>query len=144
MARTGKIGVREVPPGAHVLVGLAFVLQAAALALAAVAGVLLVGIGWAVDVIVGHLGKLISLSGWGSWPPGPRPRQEALYPRRGWQLEAVVFAIGVESLALGVVAGSAGLTRAGGLVLVLAALVAIPFSAEAVRRTVQGRAATSG
>ena len=71
---------------------------------AAVVCVLLVGIGWATGVILGHLGKLVSLSGWGAWPPGPRPKQADLYPRRGWQVEVVLFAVGVELLALGVLA----------------------------------------
>ncbi|MGZ8695446.1 MAG: hypothetical protein ACXWYS_08420, partial [Gaiellaceae bacterium] len=97
VARSGTIGVRE-GPVAHVAVGLLCLLEAAALVLAAatdviserratVAAVLLIGIGWAVGVILGHLGKLISLSGWGSWPPGPRPKQAELYPRRAWQAE---------------------------------------------------------
>jgi hypothetical protein len=151
VARTGRVGIRE-GPVAHVVVGLAFLLEAAALALgaslgvvgdrrAAVAGVLLLGLGWAVGVFLGHLGKLLSLSGWGSWPPGPRPRQGALYPRRGWQLECVLFALGVQGLAAGVLAGSADLARAGAFVLAPSALVALACSAETVRRVVCGRRA---
>lgn len=151
---TAKIGARE-GPAAHVAVGLVLLAQAGLLVLAALAGaidarraavaaVVLAGLGWAVGVIVGHLGKLISLSGWGSWPPGPRPKQGALYPRRGWQVEVVVFAVGVELLALGVLATSEGTTRAGALLLAASAVVALACSVETVRRTVRGRRASSG
>jgi hypothetical protein len=149
VARGGRIGVRE-GPVAHVALGLAFLLQAAALAVAAAAGavsdrraavaaVLLAGVGWAAGVIVGHAGKLISLSAWGSWPPGPRPRQEALYPRGGWQVEAVAFGAGVEVLALGVLAESGGAARAGAALLVVAALAALGCALETVRRVAVAR-----
>lgn len=149
VARSGKIGARE-GPVAHVAAGLVFLLQAALIGLAAVAGavsdrraavaaVLLLGIGWAVGVIVGHLGKLISLSGWGSWPPGPRPKQSALYPRRGWQLEVVLFAAGVEALVLGVMAESGAVTRIGAGLLTAAAAVALGCAGETVRRVREGR-----
>ncbi len=149
VARSGRIGVREGPVG-HVALGLVFLAQAAAFSLAAAAGVvddrraavtavLLLGIGWAVGVIVGHLGKLISLSGWGSWPPGPRPKQAELYPRRGWQLETALFGLGVETLALAVVAGSGPAARAGAALLALAAATALGCAAETVRRVVRGR-----
>lgn len=149
VARSGRIGVREGPVG-HVALGLLFLAQAAALALgaaanavddrrAAVTAVLLLGIGWAVGVIVGHLGKLISLSGWGSWPPGPRPKQADLYPRRGWQLETVVFGLGVETLALGVLAGSGTTARAGAALLAVAAATALGCAGETVRRVLRGR-----
>jgi hypothetical protein len=151
VARSGKIGVRE-GPVAHVAAGLAFLLQAAALGIAAglgavsdrraaVAAVLLVGLGWSVGVIVGHLGKLISLSGWGSWPPGPRPKQAALYPRGGWQLELGLFVAGVELLAVGVAAESEPVGRAGGALLVAAAAAALVCAAETVRRVWVGRRA---
>ncbi len=137
-------------PVAHVALGLAFLLQAAALTLAAtadavggrraaVAAVLLVGLGWAVGVVVGHAGKLISLSGWGSWPPGPRPRQEALYPRAAWTVEAVFFAAGVQTLAVGVLGGWDGVARAGAALLALAAAVALACALETVRRVVSAR-----
>ena len=149
VAASGKIGVRE-GPVAHVAVGLVFLVQAALLALAAVAGVvsdrraavagvLFLGLGWAVGVIVGHAGKLISLSGWGSWPPGPRPKQADLYPRTGWQVEAVLFTSGVELLAGGVVLDSETVARIGAGALVLAALVAFGSAAETVRRVVAAR-----
>lgn len=141
---TGKLGVREAPV-AHVVLGLAFVAQAAALGViavidaiegrrAAIAAVVLLGLGWAVGVIVGHVGKLASLSGWGSWPPGPRPKQEALYPRGVWQLEVVVFVIAVELLAAGVVFESQTLATLGGTILVVAALLATAGVAETTRR----------
>jgi hypothetical protein len=149
VAASGKIGVRE-GPVAHIAVGLVFLLQAALLALAAVAGVvsdrraavagvLFLGVGWAVGVIVGHAGKLSSLSGWGSWPPGPRPKQAELYPRGGWQLEAVLFAVGVELLAGGVALDSGIAARLGAGALVLAALVALGSATETVRRVVASR-----
>ena len=149
VALRGKIGARE-GPVAHVVLGLAFLLQSAALALlaaagavegrrAAVAAVVLLGLGWAVGVVLGHLGKLISLSGWGSWPPGPRPRQEALYPRAGWQAETAVFALGIETLALGIVLGSGGVARVGAALLAVAAAVALACAVETVRRVVSQR-----
>ena len=149
VARSGKAGVRE-GPVAHVAVGLVFVYEAAVVALAAAGGavsgrraavtaVLLLGIGWAVGVIVGHLGKLISLSGWGSWPPGPRPRQEALYPRAGWQVETCVFAVGAQLLALGVLAESEPVARTGALVLLAAAGIAAACAGETIRRVVARR-----
>jgi hypothetical protein len=149
VAASGRIGVRE-GPVAHVAIGLVFLAQAAVLALgaaagvfsdrrAAIAGVLFLGVGWAVGVIVGHAGKLVSLSGWGSWPPGPRPKQAELYPRVGWQLESVLFALGVELLALGVLADADSLARAGGAMLVAAALVALGSAVETVRRVVVAR-----
>jgi hypothetical protein len=90
-------------------------------------------------VIVGHLGKLTSLSGWGSWPPGPRPRQEALYPRAGWQAEVAVFAAGVETLALGIVLESPATARFGAALLAAAAAVALACAVETVRRVVSAR-----
>lgn len=146
----GRIGARE-GPVAHVAFGLVFLTEAVALAIAAlvgvvddrraaVAGVLLLGLGWVVGVILGHLGKLVSLSGWGAWPPGPRPKQAALYPRRGWRVEVVVFALGVELLSVGVLASSPPAARFGAGLLVLAALVAVGCGVETVRRVVAGRA----
>ena len=152
-ALAGRFGYRE-GPAAHTAVGLAFLAQAAVVALAAVAGagsgrraavacVLLVGIGWATGVIIGHLGKLVSLSGWGAWPPGPRPKQADLYPIRAWQLEVVVFSVGIELLALGVLAGSTTTARIGAALLAGAAAIALASGAETVRRVVLGRRAAS-
>lgn len=154
VALGGKIGAREGPVG-HVAAGLVFLLQAAVLGIAAgvdlldgrraaVAGVILVGVGWAAGVILGHLGKLVSLSGWGSWPPGPRPSQLALYPRRLWQLEVVVFAVGVQLLAAGVLAESGVVAAAGGGVLVVSALTAAAAVGETLRRVARGRHSLPG
>ena len=145
----GRIGFRE-GPAAHAAVGLAFLAQAAVVGLAALAGVgsgrraavacvLLVGIGWATGVVLGHLGKLVSLAGWGSWPPGPRPTQAALYPRAAWRAEVVLFALGAELLALGVLAESTPTARAGTALLVVAAGIALAAGVETVRRVVVGR-----
>ena len=81
-------------------------------------------LGWASGVTLGHLGKLLSLSLWVWWPPGLRPKQSALYPRRVWLAEAALFAAGVELLAAGALAGSIAIARAGAALLVAAAVVA--------------------
>jgi hypothetical protein len=56
----------------------------------------LLALGWAEGVTLGHLPKLLFLSIWVWWPPGPRPRQDALYPPRLAQLEAAILVAGVE------------------------------------------------
>ena len=143
-----KVGLREGQTG-HVAVGLVLLAQAAVLGLlaaadvveprrAAIACIVLLGLGWAVGVVVGHLGKLAALSAWGSWPPGPRPRQAALYPRRIWQVELVLFGVAVEALAGGVLAESAALALSGAALLVAAALTALAGTTVAVRRGVLG------
>jgi hypothetical protein len=122
-------------PLAHLLTGVIFLLQALALGAAILAGavaprtglsayVVLLLLGWAGGVTLGHLGKLLSLSLWVWWPPGPRPKQSALYPRRMWLAEAAVFAAGVELLAAGALAGSSAVARAGASALVVAAALA--------------------
>jgi hypothetical protein len=134
-AASGRIGVRE-GPAAHAAVGLVFLLEAALLGLAAWAGVvdarrgaiaavLLLGLGWAAGMIVGHLGKLVSLSAWGWWPRGPRPRQAELYPRLPWQAEVVLLAVGVQALAAGVLVGSGTAARAGAVALAAGAAAAL-------------------
>jgi hypothetical protein len=148
-AGTGRVGVRE-GPAAHAAAGLVFLLQAALLGLAACAGlvdgrraaiaaVLLLGLGWAAGMIVGHLGKLVSLSGWGSWPPGPRPRQADLYPRRPWQAEVLLFAPGVQLLALGVLLESGPAVRAGAVVLAASAAAALAGAGATVARVARDR-----
>lgn len=143
-----KVGLREGQTG-HVAIGLVMLLQAAALGLLAAAGVVeprraaiacivLIGLAWAVGVVIGHLGKLASLSAWGSWPPGPRPRQAALYPRRLWQAELLLFAVAVETLAAGVLAASSPLTVAGAVLLPVSALEALIGTTETARRGVVG------
>jgi hypothetical protein len=132
-ARTRRMELEG--PLAHLLAGAAFLLQAAALGLALLAGaasggraisayVVLLLVGWAVGVTVGHVPKLLALSLWVWWPPGPRPKQEELYPRRLARAEALVFAAAVETLAAGVYAGSAIAARAGAALLVAAAVLA--------------------
>ena len=137
IARIGR--TRRIEPEGpllHLLGGALFLAQAAILGFALLANagpqqrglaayVLLLLLGWAAGVTLGHLPKLLSLSIWVWWPPGPRPKQDAVYPRRLAQLEAVVFAVGVEITAIGVYAGSSAAARAGtALVAAAAVLVA--------------------
>lgn len=143
-AVAGRIGPRE-GPLAHLLAGGAALAQAALLVPAALVGlvdarraaiacVLLLLVGWAGGVVVGHAGKLLSLSAWAAWPPGPRPKQAALYPRRLWQVEVAVFAVAVFVLADGILVGSAVLARTGAVLLAVSTLLALVASAETVRR----------
>jgi hypothetical protein len=137
MARTARRHRMEGVEGplAHVATGMFFLAQAAILGLAMLLGleptparltahVVALLVGWAAGVTLGHLGKLLSLAAWTWWPPGPRPRQAALYPRRVWVVEAIVFAVGVEVLVNGVLAGSEAVTVMAGALLVGAAAVA--------------------
>lgn len=121
-------------PLLHLLAGALFLAQAAVLGFALLAGagpqqrglaayVLLLLLGWAAGVTLGHLPKLLSLSIWVWWPPGPRPKQDALYPRRLAQLEAALFAAGVEVAAIGVYAGSGAAARAGAALVAGAAVL---------------------
>ena len=123
-------------PLAHLLAGLLFLTQAAVLGSAMLLGVVSVErvvlayvifllLGWAGGVTLGHLGKLLSLSVWVWWPPGPRPKQDALYPRVVWLAEAAAFAVGVELLAVSSIAGSVELARAGGVLVVAGAALAM-------------------
>lgn len=136
LVRTGAR--RRLPaeaPLAHLLIGAVFLVEAAALGLAAAAGadrprlltayVILLLFGWAAGVVLAHLGKLLSLSIWVWWPPGPRPSQAALYPRRLWLLEASVFAVGVQCLAAGVLAASKTVVTAGAAALAASAVLAV-------------------
>ncbi len=147
----GVVSAARLPleaPLVHMVAGVAFLLQAAVLGVCVAAGtvsqqhgltayVVLLLLGWAGGVVLGHLGKLLSLSLWVWWPPGPRPKQEALYPRRAWLVEAALFAAGVECVAVGSLGGSRVATRAGALLLVVAAALA----AAAAWRTWSQRAA---
>jgi hypothetical protein len=150
-AGAGTIGVRE-GPAAHAAVGLCFLAQAALLGLAAAAGlvperraaiaaVLLLGLGWAAGMIVGHLGKLVSLSAWGSWPRGPRPRQAELYPRRPWQAEVVLLAAGVQLLAAGIFFEAGAVARTGAVLLAASAAAALAGAGTTVARVVSRRRA---
>jgi hypothetical protein len=135
-------------PLAHLLLGGVFLAQAAGCGLAAAAGaggtrlvtgyVVFLLVGWAGGVVLGHLPKLLSLSLWVWWPPGPRPKQAELYHRRLGLLEAAVFAAGVEALALGIVIGDAPLARAGALLLVLSAVLTAAGVAGTWRRPSPG------
>ena len=132
-------------PLLHFAAGACYLVQAAALGFALLAGagpqqrglaayvVLLLG-GWAAGVTVGHLPKLLSLSLWVWWPPGPRPKQEALYPRRLAQAEAAVFAAGLETLAAGIYLGSGVAARAGAATLVGGAVLVATATAWIWRR----------
>jgi len=99
--------------------------------------VLLLLFGWAAGVTAGHLPKLLSLSIWVWWPPGPRPKQEALYPRRLALAEALAFALGLEILAAGVWAGSAAAARLGAALVGAAALLATAAAAVVWSRRAQ-------
>jgi hypothetical protein len=133
VARTRRIELEA--PLVHLLAGVLFLLQAAALGFAMLAGavdpytgattyVILLLLGWAGGVTLGHLGKLLALSLWVWWPPGPRPKQAALYPRRVWLAEAATFAAGAELLALSPLVKTVGLAYAGGAALAASALLA--------------------
>lgn len=142
IARTRR-GPLEAPL-AHLLVGGFFLAQAAGFGLAAAAGadsthivsgyVVLLLVGWAGGVVLGHLGKLLSLSVWVWWPPGPRPKQAELYPRRLGLGEAITFAIGVESLAVGVFVGSVAAARTGAGILCASAVLTAAGAALTWRR----------
>jgi hypothetical protein len=132
-------------PLLHLLAGAAFLAQAAILGFALLAGagpqqrgiaayVLLLLLGWAAGVTVGHLPKLLSLSIWVWWPPGPRPKQDALYPRRLARAEAAVFAAGVEIAAIGTYAGSSATALAGSTLVAAAALLGVATTTLVWRR----------
>jgi hypothetical protein len=131
-------------PLAHLLAGGLFLGQAAALGLAAAAGaggtrlvsayVVLLLVGWAGGIVVGHVGKLLSLSLWVWWPPGPRPKQASLYPRRLGLAEAAAFTVGVELLALGVLLGSTAVARLGAATLLGSAVLTAAGAASIWRR----------
>jgi len=136
VAREQRVAAPEAPL-VHVGAGLVFLAQAAVLGLGMTLGlavtprrltayVVALLIGWAAGATVGHVGKLLSLAAWTWWPPGPRPKQAELYPRRLWTGEAVAFAVGVELVVDGALAGSPVPVAAGAaLVLVSAAVAAV-------------------
>jgi hypothetical protein len=142
VARTRR-GPVDAPLG-HLLAGAAFLLQGAVCGLISASGrggvrlveayVVFLLLGWAAGVVVGHVGKLLSLSVWVWWPPGPRPKQGALYPRQLALAETVAFAAGVETLALGVLAGSTGAARAGAVLVAASAVLAAAVAVEVWRR----------
>jgi hypothetical protein len=142
VARTRR-GPLEAPL-LHMLVGGLFLAQAAGVGLAIAAGadsvhivcgyVVLLLAGWAAGVVLGHLGKLLSLSLWVWWPPGPRPKQAELYPRTVALMAAAAFAVGVEAFAFGAFIDSANLARAGATVLCVSALLSIGGATRTWRR----------
>jgi hypothetical protein len=136
-------------PLAHLLAGVLFLAQAAVLGAAMLLGVvstqrgivayvIFLLLGWAAGVTLGHLGKLLSLSVWVWWPPGPRPKQDALYPRVVWLVEAAAFVVGVELLAIGSLAGAVEPVRAGAVLVVCSAAVAIVGAGTTWRRSTTG------
>jgi hypothetical protein len=148
VARTRR-GPLEAPL-LHMLVGGFFLAQAAGAGLAVAAGadsvhmiggyVVLLLVGWAGGVVVGHIGKLLSLSLWVWWPPGPRPKQAELYPRGIGLAAAAAFALGVESLAIGAFVESPAVTRAGASLLCISALGSIAGASVTWRRRAHGPA----
>jgi hypothetical protein len=134
VARTHRLALPE-GPLVHFLGGLVFLAQAAALGIALLAGVdatpprltayvVLALVGWAAGATLGHVGKLLSLSLWTAWPAGPRPKQAALYPGRLWLAEGALFAVALETLAAGALAGSRAAVFAGTGLLAAAAVLA--------------------
>jgi hypothetical protein len=131
-------------PLVHLLVSGFFLAQAAGFGIAVAAGadgtrlvsgyVVLLLAGWAGGVVVGHIGKLLSLSLWVWWPPGPRPKQAQLYARRLGLAEAGAFAVGVETLAVGVFVGSASAAQTGAVVLCASAVLTTLGAASTWRR----------
>jgi hypothetical protein len=126
-------------PLGHLLAGALFLAQAAVVGFVAAAGggdvrwveayVLFLLVGWAGGVVIGHLGKLLSLSLWVWWPPGPRPKQAQLYPRTLALAETVAFAGGLELLALSVLTGHAAPARVGAAIVCLSAVLAAATAA---------------
>jgi hypothetical protein len=142
VARTRR-GPIDAPLG-HLLAGALFLVQGAVCGIVSASGrggvrlveayVIFLLLGWAAGVVVGHVGKLLSLSIWVWWPPGPRPKQADLYPRGLALGETLAFAAGVETLALGVLAGSPGAARAGAALIAASALLAAAVAVEVWRR----------
>ena len=137
-------GAVEAPLG-HVLVGVLCGAQAVVVAVGVLAGaiattrgmeayVLLILVGWAVGITVGHAGKLLSLSIWVSWPPGPRPKQHLLYPRRLWQAETLLFAIAVETLMAATLFRAATFAEVGAVILAVSATAAALGTGQTWRR----------
>jgi hypothetical protein len=152
LARFGALLVRTLrskrapidAPLGHLLAGAAFLAQAAVVGFVTAAGggnarsaeayVVFLLVGWAGGVVVGHLPKLLSLSVWVWWPPGPRPKQGQLYPRALALAETVAFAAGVEVLALSVLTGHATPARVGAAVVCVSAVLAAATAAVAWSR----------
>lgn len=131
-------------PLAHLVVGGFFLAEAAVAGVTAAAGVggrrlvlayvVALLVGWAGGVVLGHIGKLLALSIWVWWPPGPRPRQSALYLRPLGLVEAALFAAGAEAIVVGVLVTDTRVVRAGAVTLACSALVALAGAALSWRR----------
>lgn len=141
IARTRRAPI-DAPLGG-LLAGAFFLVQAAVTGLVSAAGggirlvetyVVFLLVGWAGGVVLGHVPKLLSLSLWVWWPPGPRPKQAELYPRRMALAATALFAIGVELLALSVLAGSAVPARIGAALVCASAVCTAVATAETWRR----------
>jgi hypothetical protein len=143
VARTRRIAIEG--PLAHLVAGVVFLVEAAVLGFAVLADAVdadraltayafLLLFGWAAGITAGHLPKLLSLSAWAWWPPGPRPKQADLYPRRLAQAEALLFAAGVETLALGVLVSSAAAARVGASLVAVSAVLLTGAAADVLRR----------
>jgi hypothetical protein len=89
-------------------------------------------LGWATGVTLGHVGKLLAVSAWTWWPPGPRPKQAAFYPWSLWFAEAVAFGLGLQLVAAGVLAESQALLDAGAGLLVAAGALAVGGCARTI------------
>lgn len=133
VARERRLAIEA--PLVHLLAGVLFVAQAAALGFAMLAHavsvsralpayVVLLLLGWGAGVTLGHVSKLLSLSLWVWWPPGPRPKQEQLYPRALSLAAAAAFVAGVELVVAGSFAQSAAAARAGAVLVLVGALAA--------------------
>lgn len=146
MARVAREQRLDVPEGPllHLAAGLFFLAQAAVIGIGMLLGldatprrliayVVALLVGWAAGATLGHVGKLLSLSAWTWWPPGPRPKQAALYPRRLWLVEAASFVAGVESVVVGTLAGCSAAVAAGAALLVASAAAACVAASVTVR-----------
>ncbi len=144
-------------PLAHFAAGVLFLIEAAVLALVLLsrssrlqvlaAYVLLLLLGWAGGVTLGHVGKLLSLSAWTWWPPGPRPKQADLYDRRSWLTSATTFALGTQLLVVGTLAAEAATARVGAALLIVSALAALYGAMHTLTvawPAISGRAQVSG
>lgn len=151
-ARRNRLKAIEGPIG-HVLTGLVCLCEAALLAAlrlghigdgdVLVAYALLLLLGWAAGITIGHVGKLLSLSAWAWWPPGPRPKQATFYPRRTWSVEAAAFAIGVQALTAAALLASPTLARTGAGFLVGSGFLALTGALQTTRRAVAYRQTTT-
>jgi hypothetical protein len=148
MLRVARGHRLELPEGPllHFATGLLFLGQGAVLGVVSVldpqsngrrieAYVAAILLGWAAGATLGHVGKLLSLSAWMAWPPGPRPKQDELYPRRLWLVEAALFAVAAETVIDGILAGSSTVVAAGGVLALLAAAAALVGAGWTLRKS---------